>query len=285
MNTKKTALILGGLIVLCGIVGLSLAVMPASPTPKKADASSATNVVVKVRKPKAPAKAKSATAVKIGEGEKLPTHEEYMDDEEEAQLSEEFKKLLAELRAAAESEDHEALLKLIRRIQASDEWPDGVPTILHEEAIEALSELGPKGLPELIGYLGCADEDLQDDAFDAIEDMFDDDSLSDWEKNEMLKPFIKSIHDEDQLESLLDLIAEDMRNSCAVDACKYVLDHGTAEAKQYLMEQVLEDVTGDENIKTKEQLDEWLKNNPDGEEDEEDYGGDKEDKDDEDDDK
>ena len=277
MNTKKMAFILGGLIACCAVAVVVLSLVSAPPPEQKAPVGDANRVTEVAQKTKRVQRKKARTAaVKIGEGQKLPTHEEYMDDDEEAQLSDEFKKLLAELRTLSEAEDWDALLKLIRRIQASDEWPDGVPSILHEEAIDALSDMGKKGLPELIGYLGCDDEDLRDDAFDAIEDMFDDERLSDWDKNEMLKPFLRSLHDEEQLESLMDLIVEDMRNSCAVNICKFVLENGTAEAKQYLMEQVLEDLTGDENIRTKDQLDQWLVNNPDGEEDAEDYAGDKE---------
>ncbi|MGN0847416.1 MAG: hypothetical protein ACI4RA_08555 [Kiritimatiellia bacterium] len=276
MNTKKTACILGGLIACCGVVALILAFLPTSPKSAKASESDQ-KIVVKPRKTSNTVTAKDRTrAVNVGGGKARMTREEALEDDEEARLSDEFKKLLAELRAFVEAEDWDSLLKLVRRMQASDEWPDGLPSILHEEAIDALADMGKKGLPELIGYLGCDDEDLRDDAFDAIEDMFDDDSLSDWEKNEMLRPFLRSLHDEDQLESLMDLIVGDMRNSCAVDICKFVLEHGTIEARRYLAEQVLEDLTGDEAIRTKEQLDAWLANNPDGEEDAEDYAGDKE---------
>lgn len=276
MNTKKTAFVLGGLVACCGVVALVLAFLPTAPKPAPA-AEPSKKIMVKPRKTVGRDVAgRRARAAKVGTDKMSSALAAAVEDDEEAKLSDEFKKLLAELRAFAETEDWESLLKLVRRMQASDEWPDGLPSILHEEAIDALSEMGKKGLPELIGYLGCDDEDLRDDAFDAIEDMFDDDSLSDWEKNEMLRPFLKSLHDEDQLESLMDLIVGDMRNSCAIDVCKYVLDSGTIEAKRYLMEQVLEDLTGDETIRTKEQLDAWLANNPDGEEDAEDYGGDKE---------
>ena len=61
-----------------------------------------------------------------------------------------------------------------------------------------------------------------------------------------------------------------MRNSVAVATYKEILKSGTEEAKQRVWESV-EDFTGEE-ITTVEQLDEWLKQNPDDEDDDDLYG-------------
>ena len=47
--------------------------------------------------------------------------------DEEIRLSEAQRKLIAEIRAALRADDHRTLMKLVRQMQASKEWPDGIP--------------------------------------------------------------------------------------------------------------------------------------------------------------
>ncbi len=204
-------------------------------------------------------------------------------DEEES-LTEAYKRLLEELRRVADPLDKTRLLALVRRIQDSDEWPDGIPLILHTAAIEALSELGADGAAELSGYLASSEVEVREEAMDAIIDSVDSDSMSDYEKSEMIKQFARVLTDGDALESLFDIIDMDMRNSVQADTMRDILEHGTPEAKKKLMEETLPEIIDNEDVTDIEQaktaVDEWLSQNPDDEDDEETYKGTEEDADD-----
>lgn len=63
-----------------------------------------------------------------------------------------------------------------------------------------------------------------------------------------------------------------MRHSVAVDTFVKISEHGNDIAVNLLGEEIL-NYTGDENITTVEDAEKWLKDNPDGEEDEAFYGG------------
>ena len=71
----------------------------------------------------------------------------------------------------------------------------------------------------------------------------------------------------------------DMRNSVAVDTYKEIFKTGSPQIKERLVES-MQDFTGEDDITTPEQLDAWLKENPDDEDDEEFYGKADKDKDD-----
>lgn len=204
--------------------------------------------------------------------------------DEESLLTDAYRKLLEELRAVADPLDRQRLLALVRRMQDSDEWPDGIPSILHMAAIEALEELGADGAAELSGYLESGDAEVREEAMDAIVDAVDDETMSDMEKSEMIKQFARFLKDDDALDSLFDIIDMDMRNSVQADTIKDVLENGTPEARKKLLEETIpevidvEDALGPEEAKVA--VDEWLKENPDDEDDAEEYAGTPEDADD-----
>lgn len=201
----------------------------------------------------------------------------------ETKLTGLYKEVLAELQAALDAEDRNRMLKIVRRMQKSDEWPDGIPSELHKAAIEALAHLGGDSLCELSGYLASSDPEVVEYAMDEIEDMVDDPSKSDFERGELVKQFARYVTDSDTLDSLFSQLI-DMRNSCAADVMVDVLKNGTDAAKQVLLDEVIEDITDDENCKTVEALEKWKKDNPDDVDDNETYSGDKDIADDEDDD-
>ncbi len=226
--------------------------------------------------------------VKVGNKNEEKAFRVELPKDEEANLTDAYKKLLQELRDVIDPLDRKKLLALVHRMQSSEEWPDGIPSILHEAAIEALSELGADGASELAGYLESGDADVREDAMDAIIESVDDDALSDREKSEMIKSFARCINDADALESLFDIIDMDMRNSVQIDTMKVVLVTGTSAAKQKILEETLPEVIDSEDpIKLEDAnrlMDEWFAENPDGEDDETDYAGTPKDDDDEDDD-
>ena len=104
--------------------------------------------------------------------------------------------------------------------------------------------------------------------------MLSDFDLSARERSEILIQASKVINDADAIDSML-FELNNMPNSIAVETIKRLMIEGNTATKQVLPENV-EFFTGEENMNTFEKLDEWLKENPDDEDDEEFYGGSKE---------
>lgn len=193
--------------------------------------------------------------------------------EEEAKLTEAQKKLLEEIRAALKVDNWRKLTKLVQKLQASDEWPDGVPLAVRKAAIDALSFYGAKCLPEIVGFMGDADAEIVDTATESFWDSVTDPDLSDLEIETNLLAAMKVIRNEESIKSMLsEVITTSMRNSRAVDTVKKLMAYDNKAIKEELPS-VIEELTEDRTVTTAEQLDEWLKKNPDEPDDEDMYGG------------
>ena len=83
-----------------------------------------------------------------------------------------------------------------------------------------------------------------------------------------IAPIIK---DDDAVDAILMGLENDMRNSVAVDTYKEIFKTGSEEIKKRLVES-MQDFTGEDVLTAPEQLDAWLKENPDDEDDDEFYG-------------
>ena len=199
-----------------------------------------------------------------------------LDEADEKALTEAQKRLLEELRALSDAEDKKGLYKLISRMQKSEEWPDGIPSVLHEEAIEALQWIGADALPDLFGYLECGDESIREQAMDALQEMLCDPDKSDYDRSAMLKsvlPYLNTMTDVDALDDIFSDIME-MRNSVKGDTLCYLLENGSSTVQSALAD-TIEMVTGEENYTTAKQIREWMKDpeNADDPDDDDFYGG------------
>ena len=72
-----------------------------------------------------------------------------IDDDDESQLNEEQRKANEAIRDALADNDKPRVLKLVQKMQSSDEWPDGIPKSIKMAAIEALGWFGVSCLPEI----------------------------------------------------------------------------------------------------------------------------------------
>ncbi len=194
-----------------------------------------------------------------------------VDLEEEAALTEAQREMIAAIRAALDVEDRQAVLRLVRKMQSSKEWPDGVPKSIKMAAVAALGWFGSAALPELAGFLLDGDAEVAQAALESYEEMLSDFELSDRERAEILVQASKVISDAEGMDGLL-MELNNMRNAVAVDAIKQMMAGGS-EATKSVLPANIEFFTGDEDVKTEKQLDQWLEQNPDGEDDEEFYGG------------
>lgn len=203
--------------------------------------------------------------------------------EAEKALNEEQRRLLEEIRAALRNDDYRLLMKHVRKLQSSDEWPDGIPKAIKLAALKALGWYGGKCLPEVVGFLADLDREIVDLASgywdDAIAELDHDVDLLDEAGNvkeagiaSNIKNAARIVNDAETIESIFSEIQSSLRHSVAVETVKDILENGNAAAKAKIFG-AIEDLTGSEDIKTVEQLDEWLKNNPDDADDDFMYGG------------
>lgn len=272
MDIKKIAVFVGA--VLAAVV-LVVLVFPNSNVPvDDKDAKTLKSVVSKKdrAKPKNDKKSRSskkedrvkATSVKV----ERPKFE--IPSVEEEKLTALQQKLLEEIRAALREDDYKKLMKLVRKMQSSDEWPDGIPNSIKKAALEALGWYGSKCLPEIIPFLADSNPEIVASAVDQWEDAIAE-CDSDREVSEQVKLASRVVVDKESVDSIL-VEAQNMRHSVAVETFKDVLANGNEQAKAKVLEQIA-DYTDDSTITTAEQLDEWLAKNPDDPGDEEMYGG------------
>lgn len=199
-----------------------------------------------------------------------------IDLEEEKKLTQMQRELLKELRALSDAENRKGLYALIAKMQKSNEWPDGIPSCLHEAAIDALRWIGSDAIPELFGYLGVADPEIHEEAVDALEEMLSDPDRSDFERSQMLKSsltYLNTISDTDMLDDLFSDIME-MRNSVKADTIIYLLENGSDTVRDALTD-TIELVTGEDDYNSVAKMKEWAANpeNQDDPDDDDFYGG------------
>ena len=163
-------------------------------------------------------------------------------------------------------------MALVQKLQASDEWPDGIPKSIKMAAIEALGWFGASCLPELAGFVGDSDPEVVESATDKYSEMLSDPELSDYERSEILIAASKIIDDPDAMDSML-FELNNMRHSVAVKTIQTVWKEGNDATKQVLPDNI-EFYTGEDDIDSPAKLDDWLKQNPDDEDDNYFYGTD-----------
>ena len=195
------------------------------------------------------------------------------DADEEASLTAAQKALLDELQDAVDDDSLRRVAKIVRSIQ--DQYLKGgdaaIPPYMREQAVEALSWFLPDSLAELIGFMADSNPEVLDDVMKNFTEGIDDAELSDRELAEIFKKIAPIIEDDDAIDAILMGLENDMRNSVAVNTYKELFKTASPAIKARLAESI-QDFTGEDDISTPEQLDAWLKENPDDEDDEDFYG-------------
>ena len=221
-------------------------------------------------KPGSLRKKKGSTATKVAISNQKRLKPSFsLGDDEEKKLTAEQRKVIEEIRAALRADDFKTLMRLVRKMQASDEWPDGIPKSVKLAAVDALGWFGGNCLPELVGFLADADRDVISATVDAWEDAIAE-CEADYEIAEQVKFASKVVTDAESMDSILSEIPN-MRHSVGIATIKEVLAKGNDVAKSQL-QSIIDDFTGTEGMKTAEELDKWLEKNPDDPDDEAMYG-------------
>ena len=284
---NKKSLAYAGLLAALAVGAVALVVLSLGETPAETSLRTKKEALVSRRKireqKKAVAGRKKALrrASKITDDQvrakldalrKRPTFD--IDAADEAKLTELQKKTLEAIRAALRENDQKRVLRLVQKMQASDEWPDGIPKSIKMAAIEALGWYGGDCMPELAGFLADSDPDIQEAANDELvrdfEEQISEMDIGDTRRAELLKQVARTITDVDSMELMMAEL-ENLRPSKFVETAIYILENGNEAARNALPDNV-EMITGSEDIKTAEQLQEWLKDNPDGPDADEEFG-------------
>lgn len=182
------------------------------------------------------------------------------DPDEEARLSADQRALLAEIRKVLDEEDCAGLIRIVQKMQKSEEWPDGIPIAIRKAAIDALAWFGGNCIPEMLGFVHDPDSEVQEAAYDAYEQALFD-ANGDLELSQLVLAASKVIDDFDAMDSMM-MWMNDMRPSRQVETIKEIWKSGTPSAKRALSEN-MEFILGEEGIDTPEKLDEWY-NDPSG---------------------
>ena len=208
-----------------------------------------------------------------------------VDDDEYSGLSPEMKLLMAEIQRCLDTEDRKALSKVCDKIAKirNERGEHAIPASVRAKAVEAIGLFLPESLAELVEFMADSDPEVVDSVFDQLDTLLNDTTIGDKELSGMLVSISKVLTNEDSIDSLAMAIDCNMRNSVKVETCKQILEAGTAgvvtrmkEAIAELMEvEVSELPVNTKAIQNK--LNEWLEENPDGEDDEDFYKGIKED--------
>ncbi|MCQ2392803.1 MAG: hypothetical protein MJ249_00820 [Kiritimatiellae bacterium] len=160
------------------------------------------------------------------------------DHDDEVRLSDEMKKVLADLQSALDQENKREVIKIAMDIQKRF-YQRGeaakVPSTVKRDIIAALRWFSPDTLPELLGFLGDPDPEVNADAISAFEDELTDADIGDKAISEILKKVVKVVNDADALDNFF-MEMNNMRNSVKVDTALAIFDSGNPDAIRVLQE-------------------------------------------------
>lgn len=185
------------------------------------------------------------------------------DDADESALTELQRGVLDELQAALDGEDLKGVRKSLARFTASPAkggLGGSVPKCMRSSAVAALGWFGKDAAVDLIEYVADADEEVSDEAFDALEQAMQDSEMTDRERAEMLVSIMQGLNDADRIDSLLFSLNE-LPNSLKAEVVAAIMDKGTAQAKATMAEQI--GFYLDDEVVTADDIRRWAAENPD----------------------
>ena len=198
----------------------------------------------------------------------------FMSREEEEELTEAAREIFRELQRAVAKRDFKSLQRLLERIMRDPSGTLGmasVPRAIRMRLVQALGGFGAEGIPELMEFLADEDPEIVQTAQSVFSSGIHDLTLSDSERSAYVLAGAKTFHDEQSLTLMLSSIYN-MRHSVGVETITRIMAEGTDEAK-VAVENAVRFFTQDANVKTADDLRNWLEAHPDGEADDILYGG------------
>ena len=196
-------------------------------------------------------------------------------------LSPEMKRLMDEIQLCLDTEDRKSLTKACEKIAKiqQERGRDAVPASVRAKAVEAIGLFLPASLAELVDFMADSDPEVVESVFDQLDNLLNDTTIGDKELSGMLVAMSKVLSDEDSIDSMAMAIDCNMRNSVKVATYCKIIETGTPEVVTRMKESIAEmmevevsDLPSNPKV-LENQLNEWLEENPDGEDDADFYKG------------
>lgn len=184
-----------------------------------------------------------------------------LDDKDEAKLTAEIKALYVALQEALDAGKRQDVFELVRKLQSSKEWPDGIPFSVKQRALDALAWFGASGMSEAIGFLADADPEVQEVAIEKFEEMIGDMDIGDRARADILKQIVKVVHDKDALDTFY-MELNNMRPTVKAETALAIYESGNADAVSVLKENVefvFSDADVEYEVKDQESISRYLK--------------------------
>lgn len=184
-----------------------------------------------------------------------------LDDKDEAKLTAEIKALYVALQEALDAGKRQDVFELVRKLQSSKEWPDGIPFSVKQRALDALAWFGASGMSEAIGFLADADPEVQEVAIEKFEEMIGDMDIGDRARADILKQIVKVVHDKDALDTFY-MELNNMRPTVKAETALAIYESGNPDAVSVLKENVefvFSDADVEYEVKDQESISRYLK--------------------------
>ena len=224
-------------------------------------------------------RAKNETPIEAESGTRM--HVELAGSEGYDDLSPEMKRLMDEIQLGLDTEDRKSLTKACEKIAKiqQERGRDAVPASVRAKAVEAIGLFLPASLAELVDFMADSDPEVVESVFDQLDNLLNDTTIGDKELSGMLVAMSKVLSDEDSIDSMAMAIDCNMRNSVKVATYCKIIETGTPEVVTRMKESIAEmmevevsDLPSNPKV-LENQLNEWLEENPDGEDDADFYKG------------
>lgn len=187
-------------------------------------------------------------------------------------LSAEYQTLIRDLRLALEDDDKKRMLKAIQGLLGAYQSGVKLPMVVLESMAHAVASCGSEALSEMVGLLASKDPAVAEVAADSFEEMLMM-ADGDGELSEMIISVVPYLKDTELINSAL-MELDHMRNSVRVKTAVAIFESGQEVAVNVLKDNVSTYFSeeGAPEVKTCEDVINFGKNNPDGEDDETFYG-------------
>lgn len=281
MDKKITILVVGlcAVALMVGILSWRQASGGSQQTDESLKSLVATPKKQKVGRRNRPSRNSSAIAMPVKRGH-VGEKPNVLADVDEADLTELAREVLLSLQQALDDDDYSGVKEVLSMCQNARSGElsrsgkiktDLIPVLLRRKLVEAMGWFGAEAIPELIGFIADADDGVAQMSKDQFQLALEDTSLSDLERARIVSLAAQAVTDSDFLEQIFAEI-NDMRHSVGASTLVDICQNGT-EAAKALMPDAIEFFTGEDNIKTVEDVEKWLEENPDGPDDDDLYGG------------
>ena len=210
-----------------------------------------------------PKRLKRSDKIPVARSEKVKKPDITLSSDDAEKLSAEMRKMFEDLQAALDEEKRSHVYSLVHKLQAMDEWPDGIPKSVKLKALDAIAWFGASGAAEAIGFLADSDPEVVQATIEKFEEMLSDFSIGDRATADIIKQVVTVVKDADALDTFL-CEMNNMRPSVRVDLANSVYASGNEVAVKVLNENI-DFYFGDSDVEVTGQkdLDAYLKANPD----------------------